>query len=91
LLGWQDTTTKLVPLGSGNVMTTCVNGTGDLQNIYWSISAAGKITRGETVTDGHVADTCPSRSKISGVIAWTPSPRVLNAQCALIPLLKLDE
>jgi len=43
--------------GAGSVMTACVNGSGDLENIYWSISAAGKISRGETVTAGRVADT----------------------------------
>lgn len=43
--------------GSGNVMTACVDGSGDLENIYWSISAAGHITRDQTVTAGRVTTT----------------------------------
>jgi hypothetical protein len=43
--------------GTGSVMTACVDGGGDLEDIYWSVSAAGHITRDQTVTAGHVADT----------------------------------
>lgn len=43
--------------GSGSVMSTCENGSGDLENIYWNISSSGHITRDQTVTGGHVAYT----------------------------------
>ena len=49
--------------GTGSAMTACVNGSGDLENIYWNISSSGKITRAQTVTAGHVADTAA---------AWSP-------------------
>jgi hypothetical protein len=45
--------------GAGSVMTSSVNSLNGLENIYWSISSSGHITRGDTAIlgEGHVTDS----------------------------------
>jgi hypothetical protein len=45
-------------------MTSVVNGLGEIENIYWTVSSSGHITRGATATAGIVTET---------QAAWLPS------------------
>jgi hypothetical protein len=59
---------KRVSIGAefdtGNVMTSTVNGVDEVENIYWTVSSSGHISRGTTVTAGVVTQT---------TAAWLPS------------------